>query len=154
MEKLLIVMTASTLAANELTGAALPFTEGELWSLLFVLIAALFTAVSKEASKASRGPFKPARFWGNVGLGVMAGVCAPLLIEYVVQHWTGKPLTGGASVGLGILGAYAGRDFLKAAYGALLAVGQFAAKLKGLSINYDPDKVQRPNRKEGGGDDA
>lgn len=152
MEKFLIVMTASTLAANELGGTPFPFTQGELWSLLFVLIASLLTAISKEASKASRGPFKPGRFYGNVGLGVMAGMCAPLLIEYVVQHYTGKPLTGGASIGLGILGAYAGRDFLKAAYGALLSIGQFAAKLKGISISYDQAKVD--GRKKGGEDDA
>ncbi|GGL16051.1 hypothetical protein [Deinococcus radiotolerans] len=152
MEKFLIVLSASTLAANELSGPQFPFTQGELWSLAFVLAASLLVAISKEASKASRGPFKAGRFWGNVGLGVAAGMCAPLLIEYVVQHYTGKPLTGGASVGLGILGAYAGRDFLKAAYSALLSLGQAFAKLKGFSISYDQSKVK--GTKKGGEDDA
>ncbi|MVN88647.1 hypothetical protein GO986_18075 [Deinococcus sp. HMF7620] len=153
MDKLLIVMTAGTLAAKELApGTGLPLTTDELWSLLFVFGASLFTAVSKEASKANRGPIKPVRFWGNVGLGVMGGMCMPLLLDFVFHYFTSRNLSGGASIGLGILGAYAGQDVLKAGYGVVLSLGEAVAKLKGVSISYDASKVR--NKKKDGEDDA
>lgn len=154
MEKVLIVMTASTLAAKELTGSEFPFTPNELWTLLFVLVAASITAVSKEASRNTRGPFKPARFWGSVGLGSVAGLAMPLLLSYAVEHLTGNTLTGGASIGLGVLGAYAGRDALKFGFQLLLALGEVIGKLKGLSISFDPDKTTKKKGPPGGEDDA
>lgn len=152
MEKFLIVTAASALAAKELGGDSFPFTSNELWTFLFILLAGFGTSWSKESTRPARGVFQPRRFWGSVGLGVAAGLCIPLLLDFSFQYVTGHSLTGKASIGLGILGAYVGRDALAAAWTVLQAVGTLLAKLKGLSVSFDGEKSAP--RKKGGDDDA
>jgi len=142
MEKTVIVMVASAVATKELSGQAFPFTPPELWTIAFILAAAFLTSISNEASKKRKGSvFVPARFWGNVGLGVMTGLAMPLLLKALLEHFTSAQVDPGVSIGLGVLGAYVGRDFLSAGWTALQAVGQFFALAKGVSVSFDKQKV-------------
>lgn len=145
-------MSATYLTAKEANGGGFPLTPEESWQLLFVIIAALLTSVSNEASKRRDGEtFTAMRFWGDVGLGVMAGICIPLLVTFAFEHLSKSQADWRASVGLSVLGAYVGRDALRAAWSVLQAIGEFAGKLKGISIKFDPPK---PDDSKGGDRDA
>lgn len=140
MTKTFILLLAVTVTAREASGE-FPLTHNELWQLLFVVVAALFTSLSKEASKhrESEG-FSPLHFFGDVGLGLMAGVAIPLVISWVVEHFTDSTADWRASVGLSIMGAYMGHDALRGLWNLLVGAGELAAKLKGLKISFDAMK--------------
>lgn len=137
MEKLLLVAVGAALTGAEAAkGSGFPLSSDEAWQMAFVLIAALFTSASNAASKRRDGrAVRLTPFLGDVGLGVAAGVCAPLLITAVAEHF-GVESDWRASVGLSILGAYVGRDLLRALYTAGLWVAEGAARLKGIQISF------------------
>lgn len=153
MEKLLFLMAVSVLTAKEASNGGLPLSQEEAWQFLFVVLAALATSLSNEAAKRREGDsFVLMRFWGDVGLGVMAGICVPLLITAIFEHFSTDTADWRASIGLSILGAYIGRDALSALWNGLLSLGQLAAKLKGVTVSFKPPADEAP--KEGGGPDA
>ncbi|MBB5234488.1 hypothetical protein [Deinococcus budaensis] len=156
MEKALVIMVATALTASEASSSGLPLSQAEAWQLLFVFLAALATSLSNEAAKRREGDgFVLMRFWGDVGLGVMAGICVPLLITAVFEHFSSSTADWRASIGLSILGAYIGRDALGALWNGLLSLGQLAAKLKGINVSFTPPKPPDDEApKEGGGPDA
>lgn len=149
-------MSATALAANEASGQGFPLTPGESWTLAFVVIIAFLTSLSNEASKRHEGDtFVPSRFWGNVGLGLAAGICIPLLTTVALEHFFQVKVDWRASIGLSILGAYMGREALGAAWTGLKSLGELAGKLKGIRIRFDPPKPDaEPDDPKGGGGDA
>lgn len=138
MTKTSIILLAATLTAREAHGD-FPLSHSDLWSLLFVAVAALLTSFSNEASKQREGEkFVLLHFVGDVGMGLMAGIAVPLIITWIFEHYTQAQADWRASVGLSILGAYIGRDALKALWNGLLVIGEVAAKLKGMKVTFDP----------------
>jgi MFS family permease len=160
MTKSLFIMLALTFTAKEaaVTGD-FPLSGSELWQLLFVFLAALFTSLSNEASKRREGEtFVLMRFLGDVGLGVMAGMCIPLLITWAFEHLTKTTTDWRASVGLSILGAYIGRDALQWAWSMVKSASEFVGRLKGMKISFDgatppADPPPPPPPTSPGGDD-
>lgn len=140
MTKTFIMLLAATVTVRE-ASAEFPLTHNELWQLLFVVVAALLTSLSNEASKHREGErFSPLHFFGDVGLGLMAGIAIPLVITWLFEHFTDSTTDWRASVGLSIMGAYVGRDALRGLWNLFLAVGELAAKLKGLKVSFDQVK--------------
>ncbi|RJF74907.1 hypothetical protein D3875_02620 [Deinococcus cavernae] len=138
MTKTFIILAAVTMTAHEARGG-FPLSHSDLWSLLFVAVAALLTSFSNEASKQREGEkFVLLHFVGDVGMGLMAGIAVPLIITWIFEHYSQSRADWRASVGLSILGAYIGRDALKALWNGLLAIGEVAAKLKGMKVSFDP----------------
>lgn len=139
MTKSLFIMLVLTFTAKEATVTGdFPLSNSELWQLLFVFLAALFTSLSNEASKRREGEtFVPMRFLGDVGLGVMAGMCIPLLITWAFEHLTKTTTDWRASVGLSILGAYIGRDSLQWAWTMVKSASEFVGRLKGMKVSFD-----------------
>lgn len=147
MTKSLLILLALTFTAKEATGTTgdFPLTGSDLWQLLFVFLAALFTSLSNEASKRREGEtFVPMRFLGDVGLGLMAGMCIPLLITWAFEHLTKSTTDWRASVGLSILGAYIGRDALQWAWSMVKAASEFVGRLKGMKISFDGGSSSDP----------
>lgn len=138
--KTFIVILAVATSVTEARGD-FPLSKAEAWQLGFVAVAALLTSLSNEASKLREGEkFSPPHFLGDAGLGVMAGIAAPLLISWIVEHFAQIRIDWRASVGLSILGAFVGRDFLMWAWGLLKSIGDLIAKLKGLKVSFDESK--------------
>ncbi|WP_295823114.1 hypothetical protein [uncultured Deinococcus sp.] len=141
MEKTVVILAASALAATEAGKAtAFPLSAAEAWQYAFVLVAAVFASLATENSKRRQDvPFYAPAFYGNVGLGVMAGLALPLLLGAIYEHFAHTGADFKASVGLSILGAYTGRDVLRGLWTLLLAIGTLVAKLKGLKVTFEPE---------------
>ncbi len=149
MEKVLIIFAASLIASKEATNTAgFPISGEEGWQFLFVIVTSIIASLANESVKRKRDiPFYAPNFWGSVVLGSLAGLAFPLLIDTVYTYITHQSINWKTSVGLAILGAYMGQETLKAAYAAVIGIGQVVGKLKGVNVSYTPPTAP-PKAKE------
>lgn len=141
MEKFLILTLAAVTTVVSQESAEFPLSQAERWQLLFIVVAALLTSLSTESAKqADDQKINRLRFFGNVGLGVMAGIAAPLLIGIVTETVLGKHTGWEGAVGLSILGAYFGRDMLQWLFGLVKAVKRLRIAL----ANEEDDDAKTP----------
>lgn len=137
MEKIAVLLLSAALTVSETNQSDFPLTGSERWQLLFIVIAAVLTAISTEASKqADNERFRPMRFFGSVGLGVAAGIAAPLVIAWIADLLLKVHTDWRASIGLSIMGAYFGRDMLQWLFSLVKA-------LKRLKIGLSPEEDEQ-----------
>ena len=134
MEKLLVILLSAALTVSETSQSDFPLSASERWQFLFIVIAAVLTSLSTESSKQTdEEKFRPMRFFGSVGLGVAAGVAAPLFIAWLAEALLKVHTDWRASIGLSIMGAYFGRDMLQWLFSLVKA-------LKRLKIGLSPEE--------------
>lgn len=140
MEKLVVLLVSAAITTSEFQ-SEFPISRSEGWDLLIILAAATLTSLSNESSKQAEGkPFRPLRFFGNVGLCIAAGVSFPLLIGWAAEKLFHVNSDYRFNIGLSVLGSYFGRDALSMLFGLVKSAGELAARLKGMKISFDSNK--------------